>query len=230
MARTPVLGAVTVIAAVRAGDVVLVVDAAFLTDAMAELAIDDHLTARIVTAALGAREDPVLFVDAAFQSNVFAYRIAKAVQTADFADGAFGVATTGVFPIRDAIDAATAPPGIAAQRFTRRRTLTTDNRRWQVSRVGRCAIVDFLDRGFRRGFLGRRILRRWFFCRRLFRRWRVALCSGLVGRRNLLDDRLQGRVGFLDRWFFVLRECLAGATQGNAANKAAEQSFQHKAA
>jgi hypothetical protein len=203
---------------------VFVIDAAFLPNAVAELAVDDHFAARIVTAALSAEEDPFFFVDAALQPYVFADWVAEAVQAADFADRAFGFAAAGSLAVRNAIHTATAPPGLAAPRFARGRTLTTDNRR-RSGRVDRGALVDDLDRGFRR-----RLLRGWFFGRRLLRRWRVALRYGLIRRWSFLDDRFLGRVGLLHRWFFILRKRLAGAAQGSATDDAAKKPFQHKAA
>lgn len=108
MASTPLI-AVAFIATVGATDVVLVIDAAFLLDAVTEVAVDGNFTARVVATTLGAREVPRRFIGATDKPHVLAYAIALAIQAADFADVAFAVATTGIFSVRDAIHPATTP-------------------------------------------------------------------------------------------------------------------------
>jgi len=228
MARTPI-GAVTVVTTVSARDPVLVIDTAFLIDAVTELAVDDGLTTRIVAAAFGAGEVSGLFIDAALQLGVIAHGIANTIQAADLADGALAVTATRVFLVGYAVDAATAPARFATKRLAWRPPFATDKRGRGSGRIGRCA---FDDRRFCRRILGwwhfcRRSFCRWCFCWRrfcwrCFRWWRFAFDDRLFRWWNFLYNRFLTRRCLLDRWFFVLRERLASASQGNAANQSAQ--------
>jgi hypothetical protein len=198
MARAPLV-TIAVVETIRAGDPLLVIDVAFLPDAVAEVAIDNGFTGRIVVTTLGAGEIPLRLVDATFEPYVLTDLIATAVQAACLADRAFAVAATGPFDVRNAIDTATSPTVVATFRVTRDLFRCADCRR-RRGRFGRCALID---RGFCRRIFRRRCLSRW-----LFSRWWV---YGLLNRRRLLDDRLFRWLGLDDGWFFILRKRLAGA-------------------
>ena len=207
----------------------LVIDTARQADAVAELAVDNDIAARIVPATLGTGEASGLFIDAALQASVFADRETVAINAADLADGALAVTATRVFLVGYAVDAATAPARFATERLARRPPFATDKRGRGSGRIGRCA---FDDRRFCRRILGwwhfcRRSFCRWCFwwrrfCWRCFRWWRFAFDDRLFRWWNFLYNRFLTRRSLIDRWFFVLRERLASASQGSAANQSAQ--------
>jgi hypothetical protein len=187
--------------------VVLFIDAALLTNRLAELAIDDDLTTGIVIAAVGAGERMVDLVDAAFQPHGLADWVAHAIEAADFASAAFGVCAAGIFSIRNAVDTATSPAGSTALWSTRCPAFVADK---LYSRIGRGTLVNRFTAGVSRR-IGRRI--GW---------WNV------FDRGSLVYDRIDRRIGSRLRNFFILSICPLAA-EGGGTHKSTEKSFEHKA-
>jgi len=219
------------------------VGATLQADRRAELAIDVHRATGIVIAAVGAGPRVIRFVDAAFQPCDIADGEALAIHTADLARVvvAFRVGAARVFPIRNAVDTATPPAGSAAFSATLRPAFEAELRR-QVSRISRCAFVDYFGAGVDRRIGGCSFFRRW----RLFRRRRLLRGRsffrrrhGLIYRRGIrrrsffdwsrfLDHRIDRHLGLGRWWLFVLRIRLAAAKHGDA-DKSTEESLEYKA-